>query len=114
MTTGIPDLRQKSNAAGLLRLHEDLIRLNAYPPDRATLSSVRNALAHFPARRDLARFRDGLRDTGVAGTTIGISFFWSTAKWLVERWPDQIRIDWDSYTEADRLEGFLHLLLPGT
>jgi hypothetical protein len=114
VTTGIPDLRQKSNAAGLLRLHEDLIRLNAYPPDRATLSSVRKALSHFPARRDLARFRDGLRDTGVAGTTIGFSFFWSTAKWLVERWPDQIRIDWDSYTEADRLEGFLHLLLPFT
>jgi len=114
VTTGIPDLRQKSSAERLLRLHEDLIRLNAYPPDRATLAQVREALAHFPARRDLARFRDGLRDTGVAGTTIGFSFFWPTARWLVERWPDQIRIDWDNYDEADRLEGFLYLLLPFT
>ena len=114
MTRSTPDLRQAPSAGRLLRLHEELIRLNAYPPDEATLSAVRQALSRFRRRRDLARFRNRLRDTGVAGTVIGFPFFWPTARWLVDRWPDRIRIDWDSYTGADRLEGFLYLLMPFT
>ena len=98
----------------MLRLHEDLVRLHAYPPDPDTLRQVRAALERFARRRDLARYRDSLDNSGIAGTAIRYPFYWPTAHWLVRRWPDRITIDWDRFPNAERLVDYLYLVLPFT
>jgi hypothetical protein len=96
----------------LLRLHEILVFLRAYPDDARILSRVERALAGFERRRDLALHRRALVDTGVAGTDIHYRFFWFTALWLVHRWPERLSLDWDDFEAGDRLESILGLLLP--
>jgi hypothetical protein len=111
---GVPDLRQRKTARGVVGLHEALVRLHAYPPDGHTLEAVRKALEGFRTRRDVRRLAAELADTGIAGTAIHYEFFWATARWLVARWPEQVRVDWESYRGGDRLTDFLDALLPFT
>ncbi len=99
------------SARDVLRLHEHLCYLRAYPDNRAVLAQVVRMLRDFPDRQDLARQRDALADSGIAGTEIRYRFFWPTARWLAARWPGQLAIDWDSVDEPDRFAGALPLLV---
>ncbi len=100
-----------ANARGVLRLHEHLCYLRAYPDNRAVLAQVTRMLRGFALRRDLARHRDALADSGIAGTEIRYRFFWPTARWLAARWPARLAIDWDNVDEPARLAGALPLLV---
>jgi hypothetical protein len=100
-----------ANAREVLRLHEHLCFLRAYPDNRTVLALVTRMLRDFSRRRDLARHRDALADSGVAGTEIRYRFFWPTARWLASRWPGQLSIDWDNVDEPDRLAAALPLLV---
>lgn len=99
-------------AEDVLALHEILCFLRAYPDDREVLKQVEKMLARFGQRADLRRHRRVLADTGIAGTRIQYAFFWFTARWLAQRWPDCLSIDWSEFEAKDRLEGMLSLLLP--
>jgi hypothetical protein len=79
------------SARAVLRLHEVLLFLRAFPDDREVLARVERMLAGFESRQDLRRFRAELADTGVAGTEIGFSFFGPTASWLARRCPTSSR-----------------------
>jgi len=98
----------------LVALHENLLRRAAYPRDRAELSETRRALRQFAGRTDVARFRDQLGNSGIAGTEIDYRFYWPTALWLARRWPSQLRIDWEQFERAEQLSNVLPLLLPFT
>jgi hypothetical protein len=102
------------SASAVLRLHECLCFLRAYPDDPAVLDQVERMLARFPRRRDLRHHREDLLDTGIAGTPIYYSFYWSTARHLVRRWPERITVDWESFPASPRLAEILHLLVPYT
>ncbi len=104
--------RPLRRASEVLRLHECLCFLHAYPDDEAVLLQVRLMLDGFAQRPDLRRHRDELADTGIAGTRIDFSFYWFTALWLARRWPDRISIDWAIFDERSRIPDLLHLLLP--
>ncbi len=110
----LPDLRQRRTAHAVGRLHDRLIRLQAYPPYRSTLTAIRRALRDFATRADVRRFRDQLHSSGIAGTDICYRFYWPTARWLAERWPGQLHIDWEEFEQAERLPDVLALLLPYT
>jgi hypothetical protein len=99
------------SAREVLRLHEHLCYLRAYPDNRAVLAKVVRMLRRFSARGDLAAYREALADSGMAGTDIRYRFFWPTARWLAVRWPDCLAIDWDNVDEPDRLVGALALLV---
>jgi len=99
-----------ASARDVLRLHEHLCWLRAYPDNRAVLAQVVRMLRGFSARRDLARHRDALADSGIAGTETRYRFFWPTARWLAARWPERLAIDWDNVDEPERLAGALPLL----
>ena len=58
------------NTDGVLRLHEQLCFMRAYPDDRRVLAQVNAMLATFARRADLKRHQRELDDTGVAGTRI--------------------------------------------
>jgi len=100
------------SAAHLVRLHESLVFLCAYPDDDAVRAACDAALAGFGARRDLRRFRRALADTGIAGTDIRYRFFWFTAQWLAQRWPEQLHVDWPEFGNRAELNALLRILLP--
>ncbi len=102
------DLR---SARTVLRLHEALCFLRAYPDDARLLAQVERMLARFALRADLRRHREALADSGIAGTAIRYRFFWSTLRWLAQRWPQLIEIDRDEPEVADELAAALPLLL---
>jgi hypothetical protein len=101
---------QWSSADQILRLHELLCFMQAWPDDEAILSSVDTMLARFDHRRDLKQHAEQLFNSGIAGTSIHFRFFAVTTQWLAERWPDQIRIDWEEFDNAEIFEPYLILL----
>lgn len=98
----------------LLRLHEVLCFLRAYPDNAELLRSVEDALAGFAERSDLQRFRRSLEDSGIAGTAINYRFFWPTACWLGRHWPQQLSITWEDWDNRARLLDLLPHALPYT
>ncbi|MFN0008849.1 MAG: hypothetical protein ACKVXR_13190 [Planctomycetota bacterium] len=99
------------SAKALLRLHETLLFLRAFPDDRGVLEQVEGMLARFHERRDLRRFARELENSGVAGSEIRFSFFGPTATWLARRFPEHLKIDWPEFELRDRLESRLELLV---
>ena len=93
----------------MLRVHEILCFLRAYPDDARLLAEVERALAAFTRRRDVARHREALADSGIEGTSIRYRFFWSMARWLARDWPDRLRFDRD---ESEDFEPRLRAALP--
>ena len=95
----------------VLRLHESLCFLRAYPDNAAVLKRVERMLNAFDRRADLRRFSDKLLDTGIAGTPIYYSFYWPMARWLVDRWPGRVSVDWEMFEKSDRLKELLSVLV---
>ena len=92
-------------------LHEALCFARAYPDDARVLARAEAMLANFARRADVARHREALTDSGIAGSEIRFRFFAETAKWLADRWPSRLRIDWASFEDSDLLEALLPLLV---
>ena len=98
-------------AAEVLRLHEALCYLRAYPDDAAVLAVVERMLRRFHRRADLRQHREELADSGIAGTAIRYRFFWATACWFAERWPGLFKLDRDSDETGRKIAAALPLLL---
>ena len=81
------------SARSVMRLHETLCFMRAYPDDAKVLEQVRAMLDAFARRADLRAHRDALADSGIAGTKIHDRFFAGQAQWLAERWPSRLRLD---------------------
>lgn len=94
----------------VLRLHEALVSLHAVPPDAATLRLVRGMLTRFAQRADLARHRDALAGSGLAGTDTPFRFFAETARRLALAHGAHLHYDWDAWDDPARLEELLPLL----
>ena len=103
---------QLSGANNVLRLHDLLCFMRAYPDNDEVLTTVERMLIGFTQRKDFIRHRGLLADTGISGTSIYFSFYWQTALWLCERWPNAISIDWGEFETKKHLETLWHLLLP--
>jgi hypothetical protein len=102
------------DAAAVRSYHEILCFLRAVPDDPALLREVEAQLSGFAARPDLRRHARSLRDSGIAGTDIHYPFFEGMARWIVDRWPDRVEVDWAAMTPAQEEElgnrlGFLAL-----
>ena len=81
------------SARAVMRLHEALCFIRAYPDDAAVLAQVQGMLAAFDRRSDLRAHRHALADTGIAGTATHYRFFAGQAQWLARHWPDELRLD---------------------
>jgi hypothetical protein len=101
-----------STAKEVLRLHEVLCFLRAYPDSPEILTLVEEMLSRFAKRKDLGTHRKALEDSGIAGTVIRFGFYWFTAYWLSQRWPDRISIDWATFDKKSDLPDILPLLVP--
>jgi hypothetical protein len=102
-----------TEAAALLRLHEVLCFLQAYPDDRELLRRVDGLLRSFQARaqslppRTLAR----LHDSGIAGSTIEYPFGLPLSRWLAARLGPGAEIAWTAVPDAEKVADALDLLV---
>ncbi len=96
----------------LLRFHETLCFLQAYPDDPEVLARVDRALATFPDRvKRLGRTGlERLYDSGIANATLDYPFGYPMARWLAARFPRECGVAWASFEDADRLDETLALL----
>lgn len=106
------DRARLATPRAVTRLHECLAYLHAYPDDRRVLRRVESMLGRFSRRPDCRAHDEALMNSGIAGTPIYYPFYWSTAIWLAERWPDRLTLDWELFDHADRLDRYAHLLVP--
>jgi hypothetical protein len=97
-------------ASQVLRLHEALCFLSAYPDGPRLRERVEAMLGAFERRRDLKRHRLALGDSGIAGTATEFRFFWPTARWLARRWGGRLTIVWRDFEAQEQLEGLLPLM----
>src|SRR5258705_4101570 len=79
------------SARAVMRLHEALCFIRAYPDNAAVLAQVQAMLAAFDRRSDLRAHRLALADSGIAGTATHYRFFAGQTQWLARHLPAQLR-----------------------
>ncbi len=88
----------------LLRFHESLLFLRAFPHSTSVLARVEHFLNTFHERiekvqavhADMSVF-DDFDTSGIAGTTMQDVLCFEVAKWLVRRIPGNVEIAWNDY-----------------
>ena len=98
------------SANAVVRLHEALCFLRAYPDDEAVLAAVTSLLSEFARRKDLRRHRASLDSSGIAGTRTRFTFYAGTARWLAERRGENLHVDWKAFEKGEALERALPLV----
>ena len=94
----------------LIRFHEALLFLRAFPQSAAVLRTTERILNHFytkvkalhEAGADMDAF-DPLEVSGIAGTTMEDTLSFDVARWLIRRMPGQVEIAWDNYDPGREL-----------
>jgi len=90
----------------LIRFHEVLLFLRAFPQSRALVPHIERLLDGFHERVEMVRRRgvdmsefDDFGTSGIAGTTMQDTLNFETARWLARRIPRNVQIAWDDYEE---------------
>src|SRR5262249_7467987 len=94
-------------------LHETLCFLEAYPDDRRVLTGAMRALEAFPARvkRLSPTAARKLDESGIAGTWVSYPFGLPMTRWLARRFPRDVDVVWSDFTDDERMQESLALLL---
>jgi hypothetical protein len=103
----------------LIRFHEQLLFIRAYPPSRAVFQFAEKLLSEFQPRVerllesgvDTTAF-DYIENSGIAGTTLLGRYSYGIARWLTRRHPGRVEIDWERYEKNERLAYVWPRLLP--
>jgi len=103
--------RQKfGDAESLIRFHEILLFIRAYPQTAGILRQVEETLSSFGDRvkvlQDLGADLSPLDNpevSGIAGTYVTDSFTYHIVRWLFERYPAQVKFDWEWFEDESRL-----------
>jgi len=93
-------VKRPRTARQIQALHDRLVFLEAFPPDRRTHAQARRELRRFARRSDLRRHRKALAGSGIAGTDTPFRFFWPTAHWISQEWPGALTIERDDPDHA--------------
>ena len=108
-------LEPVTGAADLLRLHETLLFLRAYPLSERAGQMADHILFsfadRFPPNADLDPF-EAPEVAGIAGTSLTAVFSYEVARHLVKLDPRHIDIAWDRHDEQDRMGPVVRKLLP--
>ena len=109
--------REVRDVPCLIQFHEILCFLRAYPDNPEVLRLVEQALEGFAARVDLVKGNGRsaelkkLRDTGIVHTTVYYPYPHAMAKWLVNRFPRDVEMDWEDDAGIDKIRAILPLLV---
>ncbi|NOX83343.1 MAG: hypothetical protein GXP06_10220 [Alphaproteobacteria bacterium] len=90
----------------LVKLHEDLLFLRAFPGDAQTLRLALHALEQMELWFSKAPRADRatLDDSGAVGSTSRYVFPFPIVQWLVRRAAGEVEIDWRNYDNSTRLD----------
>jgi hypothetical protein len=111
--------RTFADAESLIRFHEILLFIRAYPPSAKILRLVEQALLSFGDRvkalRDNNADLSPLNDpevSGITATSVTDTFSYYIVRWLSRKHPAQIEFDWDWFEDENRLAETLPRFLP--
>jgi hypothetical protein len=102
------------NPADLIRLHELVLFLRAYPQSSRVLRLADEILFSFGERLrgiEPDPFEE-VEISGIAGTGLSTNFSYEIARSLAARHGRAVQIDWDNYERPDRLGPVLGNLIP--
>ncbi|MEW6127135.1 MAG: hypothetical protein AB1757_08855 [Acidobacteriota bacterium] len=107
------------DASTLIRFHEILLFLRAYPASAEILEQAETLLNNFVERvqrlyddgADMAEFWDA-EYSGIAGNEISAVFSYKIARFLAEQFPQSAEVDWQAFKRKDRLGAILPRLIP--
>src|SRR5262249_13266598 len=111
--------RRPSDVDSLIRFHDALLFLRAFPQSAAVIRQTDSLLADVG--QQVAKLREAGVDvsrldeedvSGIAGTRLRDKFTYEVALWLAQRYPKQVRAEWDIDEQARRLGAFLPRFLP--
>ncbi len=98
--------REFRDANSLIRFHEALLFLRAFPQSLSLIPRVEKALDKFHDRIDKLRSLGGdmsafddFDTSGIAGTTMQDSLNFEVARWLMQRVPRNVEIAWEDYDD---------------
>jgi hypothetical protein len=99
--------------ADLIRLHEVVLFLRAYPQSADVMRLAERMLASFAERlpADHAAFDDP-DISGIAGTVVSTNFSFEFAQSLFARHRNAVGIDWENFEHPERLAPALKKLIP--
>ena len=111
--------REFSDAKSLIRFHEALLFLRAFPQSPSFIGPVEKLLDTFhkrvarlrPLGDDLSAF-DDFDTSGIAGTTMQDALNFEAARWLVARIPRNVEIAWDDYDDERAMGSVWPHLIP--
>ncbi|HEX6190072.1 MAG TPA: hypothetical protein VFZ40_18480 [Pyrinomonadaceae bacterium] len=108
-----------ADADELVRLHEALLFLAAYPPSKPVLAKVERRLKSLRQRvatletqdADLSPL-DTPEVSGIAGGSVTSNFSYALARWLARKYPRQLSIDWEWMENEEQWSAILQRFLP--
>lgn len=113
------DRRRFKDASALIRFHETLLFLRAYPQSPRLLREVEALLRSFAERVENLPAADEDTDafsdpevSGIAGTSLTAIFSYAIARWLAQRHASEVTIDWEGYEDTARLGETLPRFIP--
>lgn len=103
-----------SDADSLIRFHEALLFIRAFPQTAGAFRSAEKLLSNFNRRVDALRESgvdliafDYIEYSGIAETTLSGTFSYEIVRWLVQNYPTSVGVDWE---RSERREGLGHTL----
>jgi len=111
--------RQFRDPQTLIRFHDALLFLRAYPHNAAGLRQAERLLDSFGKRverlrkagADMSVF-DPEQVSGIASTTMQDTWNYDVVRWLARRFPRNVSIDWTDYDQESRLAATLPRFIP--
>jgi hypothetical protein len=110
--------RDFKDAASLIRFHETLLFLRAYPQSPALLRRAEKLLSSFKDRVDRLRDAPDFYEfaepevSGIAGTSFSAVFGYHISRWLAARFPARTGIEWEGYEDKGQLASVLPRFIP--
>ena len=111
--------RRFTDATALVRFHEILLFMRAYPQSATLLRKVEKILSTFDRRVSLLEEMDGdlspleeAEVSGISGTAVEDTFTYNVTRWLLKRFASKISINWEWHTDEYRLAATWPRFLP--
>lgn len=111
--------RRFYDADSLIRFHEALLFIRAYPQSPALVRLADKLLASFGQRVERLRLAgedmtpfDYIENSGIARTTLHGMYSYGIVRWLIERHRANVEIDWARLERKERLGTGLPMLIP--
>ena len=104
------DAARITDPASLIRFHEALLFLRAFPQSPAVLRTAERILNRFHKKVEALRKAgvdmddfDTFATSGIAGTRMEDTLSFDVANWLIHRLPGKVEIAWDNYEPGREL-----------